>query len=61
MQVLLILATILPVLLKLNRTNHPSAIEPYQGAATGVGGINRDIFTMGQDLLHNLTLCALAT
>ena len=27
--------------------NHPSAIEPYQGAATGVGGINRDIFTMG--------------
>src|SRR5205085_2026748 len=27
--------------------NHPSAIEPFQGAATGVGGINRDIFTMG--------------
>ncbi|MEM6299613.1 MAG: phosphoribosylformylglycinamidine synthase subunit PurL, partial [Bacteroidota bacterium] len=27
--------------------NHPSAIEPYQGAATGVGGINRDIFSMG--------------
>ncbi len=27
--------------------NHPSAIEPYQGAATGVGGIIRDIFTMG--------------
>jgi phosphoribosylformylglycinamidine synthase II len=27
--------------------NHPSALEPYQGAATGVGGINRDIFTMG--------------
>ena len=27
--------------------NHPSAIEPFQGAATGVGGIIRDIFTMG--------------
>jgi phosphoribosylformylglycinamidine synthase len=27
--------------------NHPSAVEPYQGAATGVGGILRDIFTMG--------------
>ena len=27
--------------------NHPSAIEPFQGAATGVGGISRDIFTMG--------------
>ena len=30
-----------------SRHNHPSAIEPYQGAATGVGGIVRDIFTMG--------------
>ena len=27
--------------------NHPSAIEPYQGAATGVGGIIRDVFSMG--------------
>ena len=27
--------------------NHPSFIEPYQGAATGVGGIMRDVFTMG--------------
>src|SRR5947207_14867886 len=27
--------------------NHPSAVEPYQGAATGVGGILRDVFTMG--------------
>ncbi len=27
--------------------NHPSYIEPYQGAATGVGGILRDVFTMG--------------
>lgn len=32
---------------KMESHNHPSAIEPYQGAATGVGGINRDIFTMG--------------
>src|ERR1700752_2172599 len=33
--------------LKIESHNHPSALEPYQGAATGVGGINRDIFTMG--------------
>jgi len=32
---------------KIESHNHPCAIEPYQGAATGVGGINRDIFTMG--------------
>src|SRR5687767_8168419 len=32
---------------KIESHNHPSAIEPYQGAATGVGGIHRDIFTMG--------------
>lgn len=32
---------------KIESHNHPSAIAPYQGAATGVGGINRDIFTMG--------------
>lgn len=32
---------------KIESHNHPSAIEPYQGAATGVGGINRDIFSMG--------------
>src|SRR5690606_25592698 len=31
---------------KIESHNHPSALEPYQGAATGVGGINRDIFTM---------------
>jgi len=31
---------------KIESHNHPSAIEPYQGAATGVGGINRDIFSM---------------
>jgi phosphoribosylformylglycinamidine (FGAM) synthase-like enzyme len=32
---------------KIESHNHPSAVEPYQGAATGVGGINSDIFTMG--------------
>ncbi|MCH8303949.1 MAG: phosphoribosylformylglycinamidine synthase subunit PurL [Candidatus Marinimicrobia bacterium] len=35
------------VAFKIESHNHPSAIEPYQGAATGVGGIMRDIFTMG--------------
>ena len=34
------------IILKLNH-NHPSYIEPYQGAFTGVGGILRDVFTMG--------------
>jgi phosphoribosylformylglycinamidine synthase len=37
----------LAVAFKIESHNHPSAIEPYQGAATGVGGIHRDIFTMG--------------
>ncbi|MGI6449917.1 MAG: phosphoribosylformylglycinamidine synthase subunit PurL [Desulfitobacteriia bacterium] len=37
----------LAVVFKMESHNHPSAIEPYQGAATGVGGILRDIFTMG--------------
>jgi len=37
----------LAVCFKIESHNHPSALEPYQGAATGVGGINRDIFTMG--------------
>ncbi|HXX60002.1 MAG TPA: phosphoribosylformylglycinamidine synthase subunit PurL [Candidatus Sulfotelmatobacter sp.] len=37
----------LAVAFKLESHNHPSAVEPYQGAATGVGGILRDIFTMG--------------
>jgi phosphoribosylformylglycinamidine synthase len=36
----------LAVAFKIESHNHPSAIEPYQGAATGVGGIMRDIFTM---------------
>ena len=35
------------IALRIESHNHPSAIEPYQGAATGVGGILRDIFTMG--------------
>lgn len=37
----------LAVAMKVESHNHPSAVEPYQGAATGVGGILRDIFTMG--------------
>ena len=37
----------LAVVFKMESHNHPSAIEPYQGAATGVGGILRDVFTMG--------------
>src|SRR5580658_7032253 len=35
------------VIFKMESHNHPSFIEPYQGAATGVGGIMRDVFTMG--------------
>ncbi len=35
------------IVFKIESHNHPSAVEPYQGAATGVGGILRDIFTMG--------------
>src|SRR5256712_9540710 len=37
----------LAVVFKIESHNHPSAIEPYQGAATGVGGILRDVFAMG--------------
>ncbi len=37
----------LVIAFKIESHNHPSAVEPYQGAATGVGGIMRDIFTMG--------------
>src|SRR5437763_14632677 len=37
----------LGIVFKIESHNHPSAIEPFQGAATGVGGIHRDIFTMG--------------
>jgi phosphoribosylformylglycinamidine synthase len=39
---------------KMESHNHPSAVEPYQGAATGVGGILRDIFTMGARPIANL-------
>ena len=35
------------VVFKMESHNHPSAIEPYQGAATGAGGIIRDVFSMG--------------
>ena len=35
------------IVMKIESHNHPSAIEPFQGAATGVGGIVRDIFAMG--------------
>src|SRR6187399_3285428 len=37
----------LAIALRIESHNHPSAVEPYQGAATGVGGIIRDIFSMG--------------
>ena len=37
---------------KIESHNHPSAVEPYEGAATGVGGIMRDVFTMGPGPLH---------
>ncbi|MDH7479725.1 MAG: AIR synthase related protein, partial [Syntrophomonadaceae bacterium] len=37
----------LALVFKIESHNHPSAIEPFQGAATGIGGIVRDIFTMG--------------
>ena len=37
----------LVVVFKIESHNHPSAVEPFQGAATGLGGIIRDIFTMG--------------
>ncbi len=42
------------VAFKMESHNHPSFIEPYQGAATGVGGILRDVFTMGARPLANL-------
>lgn len=42
------------VIFKIESHNHPSYIEPYQGAATGVGGILRDVFTMGARPVANL-------
>ena len=47
------------VAFKMESHNHPCAIEPYQGAATGVGGIIRDIFTMGARPIASLELAAL--
>jgi phosphoribosylformylglycinamidine synthase subunit PurL len=44
----------LAVVFKMESHNHPSFIEPYQGAATGVGGILRDVFTMGARPIANL-------
>jgi len=44
----------LAIAMKMESHNHPSAVEPYQGAATGVGGIVRDIFTMGARPICNL-------
>jgi phosphoribosylformylglycinamidine synthase len=44
----------LAIVFKMESHNHPSYIEPYQGAATGVGGILRDIFTMGARPLASL-------
>lgn len=44
----------LGVVFKMESHNHPSAVEPFQGAATGVGGILRDIFTMGARPIANL-------
>jgi len=44
----------LVVVFKIESHNHPSAIEPFQGAATGVGGILRDIFTMGARPVLNM-------
>ena len=42
------------IVFKMESHNHPSFIEPYQGAATGVGGIMRDVFTMGARPIANL-------
>jgi Phosphoribosylformylglycinamidine (FGAM) synthase, synthetase domain len=41
------------IVFKIESHNHPSFIEPYQGAATGVGGIMRDVFTMGARPIAN--------
>src|SRR5690242_12554819 len=54
----------LAAVFKIESHNHPSFIEPYQGAATGVGGIIRDIFTMGARpiaLLNSLRFGSLDT
>ena len=48
------------VAFKIESHNHPSAVEPFQGAATGVGGIIRDIMSMGARPIALLDPCALA-
>src|SRR3546814_1907879 len=45
---------VLAAIFKIESHNHPSVIEPYQDAATGVGGILRDVFTMGARPVANL-------
>jgi len=50
----------LAICFKIESHNHPSALEPYHGAATGVGGILRDIFTMGARPIARSIPCALA-
>ncbi len=49
------------VIFKMESHNHPSYIEPYQGAATGVGGILRDVFTMGARPIANLNALSFGT
>jgi phosphoribosylformylglycinamidine synthase len=44
----------LAAIFKIESHNHPSFIEPYQGAATGIGGILRDVFTMGARPVANM-------
>ncbi|MCB1043966.1 MAG: phosphoribosylformylglycinamidine synthase subunit PurL [Acidobacteria bacterium] len=51
----------LAVIFKMESHNHPSFIEPYQGAATGVGGILRDVFTMGARPIANLNALRFGT
>jgi phosphoribosylformylglycinamidine synthase len=49
----------LAVAFKVESHNHPTAVEPFQGAATGVGGILRDVFTMGRGPVASPQLAAL--
>lgn len=49
------------VVFKVESHNHPSAVEPYQGAATGVGGIIRDVFSMGARPIASLNSLRLVT
>jgi phosphoribosylformylglycinamidine (FGAM) synthase-like enzyme len=49
----------LAIAFKIESHNHPSAVEPFQGAATGVGGIIRDIFTMGARSTRRFARCGI--